>query len=65
VEPIRKVGSRRDGIDPAAAVDGLWRVDRREEREEREEADARPRKRPAQPAVRRDADGRPHVDVQA
>lgn len=66
MEPIRKVTAPRTGVEGPEAAHGLRRVEREQRRSGDGEQPRKDRPRPpAQPVVRRDDDGRPHVDVQA
>ncbi len=66
MEPIRKISGSRTGLEGPEAAQGLWRIARDERRpDERDQPRKDRRKAPAQPAVRRDDEGRAHVDVRA
>ena len=66
MEPIRKISASRTGLEGPEALNGLWRLARDERRhDERDQPRKDRRKAPPQPAVHRDDEGRPHVDVQA
>ncbi|CAA9475456.1 MAG: hypothetical protein AVDCRST_MAG30-426 [uncultured Solirubrobacteraceae bacterium] len=65
MEPIRKVSGIHRGVDAVSAAQGLWRVERNEGDDAGDEREPRPRKRAAGSGLRRDDDGRQHVDVEA
>ena len=64
MEPIQRVTGPSGALDAVGGVHRLAPV----EREDRDPGRERRRRRPAaprEPAVERDADGRPHVDIRA
>ena len=66
MEPIRKISGSRTGLEAAEAAQGLWRLARDDRRPDEHDQPRKDRREPpAQPTVRLDDEGRPHVDVRA